>query len=202
MPRAAGQVDEKKSEAILDAAAALFAERGGQVSMDEIARQAGVSKQTLYNRFASKIEIGRAVAARRSDAVTAPLRGEGDALTVLTALAAAMKEKVCASEKGASLRVIALMSPSAPDIAQAIYDAGPRESVLKLAAWLKDQDRAGALDVPDPQQAAEMFVGMALGHSHLRTMLGVPHPEIMDMQAWASEVAARFIRAFAPSAPA
>ncbi|EHN76679.1 TetR family protein, partial [Streptomyces coelicoflavus ZG0656] len=54
MARRRGQVDEKKSEAILEAAATLFAEKGLSASMEEIARLAGVSKQTVYNRFASK----------------------------------------------------------------------------------------------------------------------------------------------------
>ena len=55
MARRQGQVDEKKSAAILDAATTLFADKGLAVTMDEIARLAGVSKQTVYNRFASKL---------------------------------------------------------------------------------------------------------------------------------------------------
>ena len=198
MPRAAGQIDPRKSEAILEAAAVLFAEKGGAVSMSEIAHRAGVSKQTLYNRYASKTEIGRAVAGRRSDAITAPLRTDGDPETVLTALALALVEKVCRADKGEGLRVVALMSPSAPDIARAIYDGGPGESLRRLSAWLRDQDRKGLLSVPDPDQAAEMFSGMALGHGHLRSLLGVDHPALDDLAARAGETARRFIRAFAP----
>ena len=52
MPRIAGQVDEAKTEAILEAASALLAEKGMATSMDAIARRAGVSKQTLCDRFA------------------------------------------------------------------------------------------------------------------------------------------------------
>ncbi|CAN5196946.1 TetR/AcrR family transcriptional regulator [soil metagenome] len=195
MPRVAGQIDPRKSEAILEAATALFSERGGAVSMEEIARRAGVSKQTLYNRYASKAEIGRALAARRSDAITAPLRTDGDPQTVLTALAATLIDKICNVDKGASLRGVALMSPEAPDIAQAIYEAGPGESVRRLAAWLEDQGRLGHLSVQDPVHAAEMFTGMALGHGYLRAMLGVPQPAA-DIPARAAEVARRFVRAF------
>lgn len=198
MPRVAGQIDPRKSEAILEAATALFAERGGAVSMEEIARRAGVSKQTLYNRFASKAEIARALSAQRSDAITAPLRTDGDPQTVLTALATTLIDKICNVDKGASLRGVALMSPDAPDIARAIYDAGPGESLRRLAVWLSDQDRAGRLSVPDPAHAAEMFTGMTLGHGHLRAILGVPHPEA-DIPARATEVARRFVRAFAAS---
>ena len=103
MPRVAGQIDETKTEAILRAASALFAERGMAASMDEIARRAGVSKQTLYNRFPGKLEIARALAARRSDAVTAPLRAAGDPETVLRALGEALLDRVCSPTKNASL---------------------------------------------------------------------------------------------------
>ena len=71
MPRAAGQIDPRKSEAILEAAATLFHELGGAVSMEAIARKAGVSKQTLYNRFASKTELAHALAERRSQGIDA-----------------------------------------------------------------------------------------------------------------------------------
>lgn len=198
MSRAAGQIDPRKTEAILEAASELFGEKGMAASMDEIARRAGVSRQTLYNRFASKLDIGRALVQRRSDAITAPLRSAGDPETVLTALAAALLDKVCHPDRGASLRGVALLSPEAPDVAQAIYDAGPAESLRRLSAWLAEQDRRGLLAVPDPDLAAEMFSGMTLGYSHLRSILGVGPTGLDDLPARARESARRFVRAFAP----
>jgi TetR/AcrR family transcriptional repressor of mexJK operon len=197
MPRIAGQVDETKTEAILEAATALFHEKGVLASMDEIARRAGVSRQTLYNRFPSKTEIGRALAARRSDAITAPLRGGGDPEAVLTAMAAGMLEKICDPDGKGSMRGVALMSPHAPEVAAAIYDAGPAEGLRRLSAWLAEQGRAGRIAVPDPDAAAEMFAGMVLGHGHLRGVLGVPQPAF-DREVRAGEAARRFLRAFAP----
>jgi TetR/AcrR family transcriptional repressor of mexJK operon len=195
MPRIAGQVDETKTEAILEAATALFHEKGATTSMDEIARRAGVSRQTLYNRFPSKTEVARALAARRSDAISAPLRSGGDPETVLTAFAQGMLEKIIGADGRGSMRGVAMLSPHAPDVAIAIYDAGPAESLRRLAAWLAEQDRAGRLAVPDPAAAAEMFAGMVLGHSYLRAVLGVPHPAF-DPEARAQETAQRFLRAF------
>src|SRR5271165_1610862 len=47
--------DSPKHQLVLDAAAALFMAHGyGAVSMDAVARAAGVSKATLYAHFASK----------------------------------------------------------------------------------------------------------------------------------------------------
>jgi AcrR family transcriptional regulator len=134
MPRVAGQVDPAKTEAILDAASALFSEKGAAASMDEIARRAGVSKQTLYNRFSTKIDIGRALAKRRSDDIVAPLGQPGDPETVLTAVAATLLTRICAPAKGASLRGVALMAPEIPDIGAAIYEAGPGASLTRLSA--------------------------------------------------------------------
>ena len=199
MPRAPGQVDEHKSEAILQAASDLFVEKGAGASMTEIARRAGVSKQTLYNRFPTKTDIGRALAAQRSDVVTAPLTSGAAPEDVLTAIAETLIGKICREGKGASLRGVALMSPEAPELARAIYDAGPGESVRRIAAWLAEQDRLGRLSVPDPTAAAEMFAGMALGHGHLRSVLGLPHPDADHAAARARETARRFIRAFAPA---
>ena len=197
MPRIAGQVDETKTEAILEAALALFAEKGVSASMGEIARVAGVSRQTLYNRFPSKLEIGRALAARRSDAISAPLRTGGEPEAVLTAMAAGLLEKLLGKDGHSSMRGVALLSPDAPDLAHAIYDAGPAEGLRRLSAWLAEQDGKGVLSVPDPIAAAEMFAGMVLGHGHLRGVLGVPHPAF-DRDARAAETARRFVRAFSP----
>ena len=199
MPRAPGQIDEHKSQAILRAAADLFVEKGAKATMAEIARRAGVSKQTLYNRFPNKTDIGRALAAQRSDAITAPLLRAGAAPEdVLAAIAETLIDRICSGGKGASLRGVALVSPEAPELARAIYDAGPGESVRRIAAWLTEQDRAGVMSVPDPVVAAEMFAGMVLGHGHLRSVLCLPHPNTENAADRARDVAHRFMRAFAP----
>jgi len=53
MARAVGQIDLAKTQAILDAAVDVMAERGLGASMEEVARRAGVSKQTIYNHYRS-----------------------------------------------------------------------------------------------------------------------------------------------------
>ena len=198
MPRVRGQVDPRKDEAILEAAGRLFAERGLAVSMDEIARQAGVSKQTLYNRYTSKVEIARALAARRSEVISAPLRQDGPPEQVLEAFALGLLEKLGCAEHADALRAAAMAAVEVPELGQAVYEAGPGEGRRRLAAWLEDQTRAGLLAIDEPEQAAEMFSGMVLGHGHLRALLGLAPlpPEAARRRARAC--AARFVRAFAP----
>lgn len=197
MGRPAGQIDEKKREAILTAASELFLEKGLQASMAEIARRAGVSKQTLYNRFPTRLDIARALADKRSQEITEPLRALGPAIEVLAALAEALLYRACVADGGQSLRAVTLVSPELPEIAETIYASGPGMSLTRLADWLAQQDRAGHLTIPDPLQAAEIFSGMVLGHSHLRSILGLPHPRLDDLKARAHETAHRFVRAYA-----
>ncbi|WP_453977070.1 TetR/AcrR family transcriptional regulator [Brevundimonas sp. Marseille-Q4549] len=198
MARRQGQIDERKREAVLDAAATLFADKGMAVSMEEIARVAGVSKQTLYNRFASKAEIAKALANQRSDAIVAPLMGSGEPAQVLEALAVSLLERVCRPDKVGSMRGVVLMSAEAPDIALAVYEGGPLRSLKLLSAWLAEQTRAGRLDVPEPEDAAEMFNGMVLGHAHLRAVLNVPQLEAARRARRARNAVRLFMAAYGP----
>ncbi|MGV9010916.1 TetR/AcrR family transcriptional regulator [Brevundimonas sp.] len=198
MARVAGQVDEAKTQAILDAALVLFAEKGALASMEAIARRAGVSRQTLYNRFPSKVDIGQALASRRAQALTEPLRTGGEPRAVLAGYAEGLLHKMRGDTGPDALRGVALMSPTAPELAEAVYRAGPAEGLRQLSAWLSEQDRTGRLTVPDPDAAAEMYAGMIMGHGHLRMILNLEHPPF-DVQARANETAERFIRAFTPA---
>jgi AcrR family transcriptional regulator len=56
---------------ILDAAAAVFAERGLDASTAEIARRAGVGEATLFRRFPTKDDLIVAILAEQMDAVIA-----------------------------------------------------------------------------------------------------------------------------------
>jgi len=60
---------ERNRRRILDAAAAIFAERGLGVTMDEIAARAGVGVGTVYRRFPDKDELIDALFVERVDAM-------------------------------------------------------------------------------------------------------------------------------------
>ena len=68
----------RNRESILCAAERLFTEQGvGCVSMDEVAREAGVGKGTLFRRFGSRAALARAVLSGREAAFQERLiRGE------------------------------------------------------------------------------------------------------------------------------
>jgi AcrR family transcriptional regulator len=62
---------ERNRQRILQAAAEVFNERGLEVSLDEIARYAGVGVGTVYRRFRTKEELVEALFMERLDSVAA-----------------------------------------------------------------------------------------------------------------------------------
>src|SRR5215468_12724774 len=62
---------ERNRQRILKAAAEVFNERGLDVSLDEIARHAGVGVGTVYRRFRTKEELIEALFMDRLDSITA-----------------------------------------------------------------------------------------------------------------------------------
>ena len=202
MPRVAGQIDVAKNEAILDAAVAAMGERGLAVSLEEVARRAGVSKQTIYNHYGSKAELLRALMARRVDAITAPLEMPGAAdhpQEALAGFARTMMSSLLDPNATAFMRVIVLSAAELPEMAETFFSAGRQNSRARLAQFLARETLAGRLDTPDPTLAADFFSGMVVGTYQFALTLGLsPNLKAEDIDRIANEAAARFLRAFAP----
>jgi TetR/AcrR family transcriptional repressor of mexJK operon len=202
MPRVAGQIDVAKNEAILDAAVAAMGEKGLAVSLEEVARRAGVSKQTIYNHYGSKAELLRALMARRVDAITAPLEMPGAAdhpQEALAGFARTMMSALLDPNAIAFMRVLVLSAAELPELAETFYSAGRQNSRARLAQFLARETAAGRLDTPDPALAADFFSGMVVGTYQFALTLGLsPNLTAEDIYRIADEAAARFLRAFAP----
>jgi TetR/AcrR family transcriptional repressor of mexJK operon len=202
MPRIAGQIDKAKNEAILDAASDVLFERGLAAPLDEIARRAGVSKQTIYNHYGSKAELVRALIERRAQLITAPLDvpgAEDRPEAALAAYARVLLETIIMERGVRLMRLIIESAPTQPEIAHAVFGATAGASRSKLSAFLEREARAGRLAIPEPAEAAIFFSGMVIGHHQLQGLLGLPHTLTADgIDHIAREAARRFMRAYAP----
>lgn len=202
MPRVAGQIDVSKNEAIIDAAMAVMAEGGLGASLDQVARRAGVSKQTIYNHYGSKADLARAIADRRLHEVRAVLDAPGALdrpAETLAGYARLLLQSVLNARGVALYRMAIAAVPTMPDLAQAIYEAGPRASRQRLADYLRRETEAGRLSVPDPLEAAAFFSGMVLGRFQTPALLGVEVSMTdAEVDRTAREATARFVRAYAP----
>ena len=200
MPRAPGQIDLAKTEAILDAAAQVFGERGLAASMEEIARRARVSKQTIYNHYGSKPELIRAIVDRRVSEITAPLLLP-EALEhpedALVAFGRSMLSTVMLSRGVSMLRMTVEAAAEHPDLARAFFEAGPATSRHRLAEFLQIETDNGRLAVDDPALAAEFFAGMVIGPHQISQLLGVFRQlDEAQIDRVAREAAQRFMRAY------
>lgn len=201
MARIAGRIDLAKSEAILDAAVEVMAERGFSASMEEIARRAKVSKQTIYNHYGCKADLVGALSERRAQLMTAPLEtpeASDHPQEALAGFARSLLEAVATPGSLTFMRVAVQNVVDMPQIARAIYESGPRASRARLAAFLRAETQAGRMHVPDAVQAAEFFGGMVVGSFQTAGLLGVPADlSAEQIDAIAQEAAARFLRAYA-----
>ena len=201
MPRARGQIDARKSEAILVAAAEVLAERGLSAPLEEVARRAKVSKQTVYNHYGSKTQLVRTLVSRRCLELTAPLEAD-DALddphATLSRYAMAMIHSVLTEPYGEIIRLSVSGSLDLPELAEIVYDTGIIGARKRLAGYISDLVAQGRLVVSDPLQAAEMFAGLAVGGLQMRVLPGQDVARDMASENGRADTVARlFLRAYA-----
>ena len=200
-----------KRRAILAAAADLFmAESFDAVSMDAVARAAGVSKATLYAHFSGKDQLFEAIVAEGC----AQMRAHADALLsdrdipllqALEELGLHWLRFMLRPQARALHRVMIAESGRFPALAQAFYMAGPLAMQHWLADWLGAEQARGALPpAADPALAAEQFLSLLRGDLFVRAKLGLVRPEEEDcLPALAARAAAALLRLHAaPAAPA
>jgi TetR/AcrR family transcriptional regulator, mexJK operon transcriptional repressor len=193
-----------KAESILAAAKRAFLSSGyGAVSMDLIARRAGVSKATVYAHFAGKEELFGAVIARECEHYFASFSpGELDPQDVrgsLTTLGRRFLELVLAPDAVALYRIILAEVPRFPAIGEVFWRAGPERERAQIEEFLRRAAASGALSLNDPRRGAEQFLGLVRGDVQLR--------QLLRLDAAAAEAAIRdaasaavdtFLRAFGP----
>ena len=150
MPRQQGQIDQRKSEDILDAAALAFTERGLEAPMEDIARRAGVSKQTIYNHYGCKEDLLRALFDRRREQIIEPLGGAhaGEPLEDrLAAYILLMMQGYNGQGYSSVMRSAVAASATRPELGRMVYEAGPLEGRKRIASFLAAEAAAGHLDI-------------------------------------------------------
>ena len=177
--------DLAKLEAILDAAYALFLERGiAATTMDSVAERASVSKMTVYANFRDKPALLAAVFDRRIKAHSVlHLSVEADLNLSLERLVAFGKEIVSVNTRPGFVRLLRLVTEGAaehPRLAATFYTAGRGDTIKRVTAFLKSLSKRKLLSIKDPELAAEQLIASWLGMSELRQSLRVADPPSAD----------------------
>ena len=163
--------DAAKLEAILDAAYALFLERGiAATTMDAVAERASVSKMTVYANFRDKPALLAAVLDRqiKSLYVFDELSVGPDLDSSVERLVKLGEAVVSAITQPQVIRMNLLMAERAgqhPQLAATFYAAGRGELLKRVAACLKALTKRGFLSIKEPDLAAEQLVASWLGMS-------------------------------------
>jgi AcrR family transcriptional regulator len=189
---------DARREAILDVAQEVFLDEGfAAASMSTIAGRLGGSKGTLYNYFRNKDELFEAFVQRRcvwhQAAIFGELAADAGPQEVLGVLAKAYIHVTLSELSLRSLRLIIAEAERAPEIGRRFYESGPKRGAERLARMMAAWAQKGALELQDPLEAAQFFLGLCKGRFYMPRLLNVA-PELTDAQV---EVEAeRSVRAF------
>lgn len=161
-----------KNTQILEAACRLFLEQGYEVtSMDAIAAEAGVSKRTVYSHFRSKEVLFTEIMETMCGQFGMGCHEEPDPSAppecFLRQAAGYLLSKIMDPNLQSVMRTIAAETAAFPEMGTRFWRLGPGNMREMLTGYLRAQDAAGTLSVPDPVLSAAMFQGMVAGPQFL-----------------------------------
>jgi AcrR family transcriptional regulator len=193
----------EKTEKILEAAGQLFRDQGyGAVSMDQIAREAGVSKATVYAHFESKERLFAAIIEHGCvtylEGIVPAVQQLDDMREALTRIARSIENFLLAPKTLGIYRVIIAEGPRFPEIANAFVQNGPLPFLKILSEFFDCANKRGLLNVPNPRLAAHQLTWLVRGPLYMRRILNLDlpnEPSAEDVVAGAVEM---MMKSYAP----
>lgn len=167
----------QRREAALAAALAELVERGYEsVTMLDVARRAGSSKESLYTWFGSReemiAEVIRRQAAGPNARVAQALDTAGDHRAVLTDIARGLLELLL----GPASLALNRAAVGQPELARVLLEHGRHHTGPLVERYLAGLSREGHLMVDDPAGAFELLFGLVVRDTQIRALLGDPVP--------------------------
>ncbi|UTW56395.1 TetR/AcrR family transcriptional regulator [Kordiimonas sp. SCSIO 12610] len=169
---------DAKNLAIMEAASQLFMENGFDgTSMDEVAKRAGVSKQTVYSHFANKEQLFSAairgkIAEYFPDSLFQHMPDhtlEDDFRIVCRTFCALLVSE----DAIAMFRVLTGAAAKNSNLAKIFWDAGPEDMLTKLIDFLQSWIDRGELEIKDTERAATQLISLLKGNLHFQLAIGL-----------------------------
>ncbi|EGR3992057.1 TetR/AcrR family transcriptional regulator [Vibrio cholerae] len=163
---------EKKKQAILAAAKSVFLSEGYiSASMDSIAAQANLTKQTLYRYFPSKIELFQAslqlIGESYNDRYSQHLVLES-VRDALISFANEFMQFHLSQEHIATQRLLIAESTQVPEIVESFMRMGPDDTDSALKTFFAER-----FNLQQPDTQVELWIGMLLA-PRSEVLLGMP----------------------------
>jgi TetR/AcrR family transcriptional repressor of mexJK operon len=183
-------------ERVLRAATTSFLARGYRSSVDEIARRAGVAKQTVYHHFPNKDELFKEVARDLAQRVLIELESPpADLREGLLRFSLAYRQRTLGAQGIATFRTLVPEVPRFRTVARAMYANSLGEMVRRLADYLGGAMDAGKLRRDEPRFAAEMLLSMLAGLDRMKRLFSVANEDEAEARRTARIVDC-FLRAY------
>ena len=181
----------KKKALVLRAAATLFMERGFKgTSMNAVARESGVSKQTLYSHFTDKENLFSAVIRwklAQHEFTPQKLIFKGDLSVDLRLFGSYFLKLIMDPEAIKMTRMVIGESLEHPTLARLFYASGPSEVIAQLESYLQNQG------VDQPRARAVNFLNLLHGERHMRQLMGLePLPVDQPLEVFVEEIVRDF----------
>ena len=191
-----------KAGAILRGARKVFLERGySGTSMDSVARESDVAKQTLYAHFKNKSELFDAVVNDFSAQYAPPVKSDeeegADIKKTLRRTGEMILALLLAPDAVAAHRMVIAEATRTPNIGRLYYKSGPVRLTHRVENTLRRAAKNAQLEVANPKQAAVQFIVLVMGTLRLRALLCEPITEKEKRNTLNTGVAA-FYRAYRP----
>lgn len=173
---------QAKYRQILDSARVLFLDHGfDATSMDAIAREAGVSKATLYVHFDDKDDLLLALVndeCKRYGPKTLwrDHGGRIDLRAELHAIATVFLEAFLDQRGLAVHRLVMSCASRYPRVGEVFMKSGPDRCDAEVAAFLRAAQKQELIDVPDVGMAATQFLSLIQGKEILKWALSMKAP--------------------------
>lgn len=169
---------ELRRESLLLAAREAFLERGfSGTSIEDVVSRTGGSKASLYSYFGSKEGLfGEMVSSGCKDFlrnVGIPTQVEGTLQQTLHAFGLRFFKLYTEPGRVKLMRAVIAEATRFPEFAQQLYNEGPQQVRIGLAAFFKTCDAQGLLRAPNPDLAAIQFITLVKGHCQFRSLFGL-----------------------------
>lgn len=196
----------RSRQTILTAAEAVFLKNGFLgASMDDVADQAGMSKQTVYAHFKSKETLFREVVVAMTGGAAKALHedeeeplGDRPVGDFLMEIATEQLAVVLTPRLMQLRRMVIGEVDRFPDLGAALFENGPAKSIARLARAFAHYTARGQLSAPDPTAAATYFNWILMGAPTNAAMLlgddALPGPE--EQKRHVQESVRIFLRAY------
>lgn len=193
---------EAKREQILGGARIVFMRDGfDATSMEQVAREANVSKGTLYNYFEGKEALFGALIEDECTAMrqnvfsleTATQKPE----IVLTKLGINFMTSVLQPYQMDMYRIILAQSHKFPKLGKLFEASGPEPGTKALGLYLRQLCDKNILVIEDELRASEQFIALCEAGMHRRAHLRVEHPTSQKIKQAVASAVRVFLRAYA-----